>query len=360
MAGRIMKKQSKNEKSLPPTVINLDRDRLVMCDQRTSKTEELIFPEGTIRDLEIIDRTKLFTALQEFIKQKQIAPSPVILVLSPNIYFDKTLSKVSAEERDNEAAAFLESIPFASIGSRMFNIGSEFRIVAINRDLYEVVKNAFVGLGFKVVAAAPAFVLGPIGVPEQFSYESCRVIYRKLDYIIANSFLTDNTVPTEFRLKQRHYLSKHRIVFSIFSLLAIVLALGTSVMTLKRPVRQSASAKQAPASVVTKTPTKIPATPTPALVTDLALVKVSVLNGSSQAGQAEEISTLLDRLGFTDITTGNATAAADRTIVLVSSKVHPSVTEKVVTVLKSLFTEVNTQQVDQAENDITIISGSQE
>jgi hypothetical protein len=84
------------------------------------------------------------------------------------------------------------------------------------------------------------------------------------------------------------------------------------------------------------------ATPTSAPV-DKTKLNVSVLNGTGIAGEAGLLSDQLKSLGYTNITTGNASAQnATNTVVAFSSTISSDVVSEITSKLNSLYTNVTT------------------
>jgi len=102
------------------------------------------------------------------------------------------------------------------------------------------------------------------------------------------------------------------------------------------------------------------ATPTPAKITDLKLLKVRILNGSGKIGEAGRIKEKLSANGFVseNITTGNAdNYSYTKTIVKIKSKLDDSVYEKINELLSTYETSKQ-EQDEESDFDIEIIIGS--
>lgn len=342
-------------KNLPPTAIYIDRDKLSFCDIKTSSLLVFNYPPSTVKDLEIINHDELSKQLLTFIEQHQIAPTDLIFILSPNVAFEKDLSHLSEDERQNQTHIFLDVIPFSSVSSRLFHIGTDYKLVAINRDLYESIKTAFEFAGFSVTAVVPNFVLGSIGVKDGFNFEACRVIVKRPDFITENSFLTKDEDQT-LVIKQRHFLQEHSTLFALLSLSFVAFAAITAVITLRQP-----TPKPHTNLILTGRPSITPiqeptATPIPQ-ATSSAQFTIQVANGSGVVGLAGQVEKELTTLGFTNIKTGNAPVSSQRTLVVYSSRVPQSIRDQINTVLGKTFAELSPQEVSDAEFDISITTG---
>lgn len=337
-------------KASPPTVVDLDRDKLVFCDHRSGSTFAFAYPPGTFTDMEAANREEMDAKLRAFIQEKKLTPTNLVFVLSPNICFEKDLPHLSEDERQNQTHQFLDMVPFSSISSKLFHIGNDYKLVAINRDFYEAILKPFEASGFSVLAVVPSFVLGTMGVKGNFDIEACRVILKRLDYVLENSFLTP-APPTEGLSKHRLYVKEHPAVFVVLSLALMAILGVTAYMTLRRPPRPVAAAT-APRPVIS--PTAMP-TPTPE-ATPSAQLTVQVLNGSGRAGQATDIRSALEALGFvpSNITTGNALGQPSQTLVVYSARVPHPLRDKIGDILKVFSPVFSSAEVASPSSDVII------
>jgi hypothetical protein len=339
------------------TVINVDRDKLSICDTRSSATPVFTFPSGSVRDLEVVNHDLLASELKKFITGNNIAPGQVIFLLSPNIYFSKNLPNLSESERDSEIQKFLDTIPFASVSSRMFHIGNDYQIVAINRDYYESLRELFEQLGFSVMAAVPNFVVNSFGVKDTFDIETCRLILKKSDFILQNNFLTPSKPPPTFREAPRKFLNSNPILVIA---LCVVLVIGTGVIafltlrrpgkTAKPPVRVSQIQRTAPPE------TELVASES-GIIVDKKDLTVQVLNGSNLSGVALKVQKQLEEIGFTNIEVGNSSASAQNTLVVYSPRVSRDIRDQIDAQIKETFNIFSVRDSSEPSYDVFIITG---
>jgi len=334
----------------PPTVVDVDRDQLIFCDHRSGTTFAFPYPPGSMKDLEVVNREELGAKLKNFITDRKLVPTDLVFVLSPNVCFEKDLPHLSEDERQNHTTQFLDMVPFSSISSKLFHVGNDYKLAAINRDFYESLAKPFTALGFSVVAVVPSFILGTMGVKGNFDIEACRVISKRLDYVLENSFLTP-APPTEGLGGHRQYIKDHPLVFVALSVALVTLLGVTSFLTLRRPPRRVVAA---PPPKISVAPTQVPS-PTPE-ATPSAQLTVQVLNGSGRPGQATEIHAALEKLGFTssNITTGNAIGSPSQTLVVYSARVPNPLRDRVGDLLKNFSPTFSTAEVASPSSDIII------
>jgi len=337
-----------------PLVINLDHDRLTLCDNKTSAVLSFPYPAGVLSDMEVVNHDLLVSHLTAFISQHHLTPSHVVFVLSPNIYFEKDVSKLSDTEKQKQVEEFLDMIPFGSVSSKHFQLGGESKVVAINRDFYDSFKKTFEAMSFPVIAVVPSFVLGSMGLKGTFNAEACHLILRRMDYVLDNSFLTPEP-ETEGLGHQRQVIKKHPGLVVLVFILVISLTGLTAFMTLRRPQQAKVTVPRVAPPVSTPVPTTQP-TPTPE-ATPSAQLSVQILNGSGVPGLASEVEAELTSLGFIDITLGNA-PATPATLVIYSPRVSSAIKDRVGESLQKFFTALSSQESPDASFDVIITAGS--
>ena len=307
-----------------------------------------------VSDLDIVSGPELSTGIRGFVETNKIRPTPLVLILSQNVYFEKNYpgsNPPSSEEMDE----FINTVPFFTTSSKLFRVISGYKQVVINRDFYECLKSAFEELGFQVMAVVPGFALGQ-GATAEFTAETCRLIYRKMDQIIVDSLI--GAGEETFHQKEQVYLEKNKIIIIIVFFLLLGVLAGTAYLTLRKLPSPRRNVPARP--IVVHTP--VPPLPTPAQsltstpsAAYLQSLTVQILNASGVPGQAASVSALLKSLGFTKIQTGNTSQAADKTQVIMSPQAATSSGTFVTDILKTLYPDLSFEQNSQAKFDLTVI-----
>lgn len=333
-------------RNLLTTVINVNRNRLSFCGGNISGLLSLTFPPNVVRDLEITDPNSFVSLVKSFITQHQINPSPLVIVLDKDVYFDKDLTSTPVSDIPLVSQKFLDTVPLASISSRILKIGVSTHLIAINRHFYESLKLAFESSGFSVIAVVPAL--------DSFTENTCHLILKRIDYIKENSLITQSEASQSFYQKEQKFLKKHQSLLAIFSLLAIAIFFTFLYLTFRKPSQISTSSIQFPASTPTLTSTPTPIS-TPSA--SLSSYTVRILNGSGISNQASQVEKDLRSIGFTEITIGNSPTTPSKTLIVFSPKVPPQTRQLVIDQLQKSFSEVDSLENDQAQFDIFITTG---
>ncbi len=149
--------RDKLKKEVPKKIAGifyLEANRGFFYDQTLSSPIGLEFTQDIVSDLEVVSRKKLEVAIQTFLNANKIAPKSIIILLSPNVTFDKDfpLGTVQMEKNIQE---FLDLVPFQDYISRQAKFPGKIKVVAANRSFSDTVKESFSNSGFLVSAVIP-------------------------------------------------------------------------------------------------------------------------------------------------------------------------------------------------------------
>ena len=70
-------------------IISLGKNGLALYDQKSKGIFQVNFQPEAVKDLEIINPDKLNLQIKSFIDSNKIAPSPLIMIVSHNMFFEK-------------------------------------------------------------------------------------------------------------------------------------------------------------------------------------------------------------------------------------------------------------------------------
>ncbi|TSC88142.1 MAG: Uncharacterized protein G01um101416_165 [Microgenomates group bacterium Gr01-1014_16] len=312
-----------------PFIATLYRNRIALCSPTIAQPLELKFSDASIKDLEIVNQSELENQVKAFGSARQLHPGELIFVLTANVVFEKDLSKIPRSDRSAQIQAFLDSIPLSSISHKIFRVQNAEKLIVLNRNLHDGLKKAFEAVGFSVSAVIPGVMLGDIGVQESTTAESCRVISKKIDFIRANSFLSDEG---NFHQKETKFLKKYQLAVVVFFILAVAGAVLAAVFTLRPAPRSKPTPTLTPKPTTHNSqPTPLPTAPAEASPSALT---VQILNSSGTPGLASKIQKQLTPLGYTNIIVGNSTVLSSPSSVLFSSRVSPALRQSLLQLLQ--------------------------
>jgi len=347
-------------KTIQPTIIHIDRDKLSLCAPYHLEPLVFKFPPELISDLEIVNSPELNNNLRNFVEQNKIKPGPLVIIVAQSVYFEKNYTGQTPPTPE-EVENFIDTIPFSTVSSKLFRVISGFKQVVINRDFYESLKNTFEELGFQVIAVVPGFALGQNAIAG-FTINTCRIIYHKMDQIIADSMIgAKDNINASLHEKEQAMLESHKMIVVLLTVLVLAVCGGALYFTYGRtPARKAIQTNLIPQISPEPTSTPVPA-PTPQAslsAEELANLTVQILNASGKIGQAASMSAKLKSLGFDKVQIGNNPKTSVQTSLYLSPRVATAAGDLVFESVKSLYPNSETETDPQAKFDITVIIGT--
>ncbi len=138
----------------PAGIFYLESNRGFFYDQTLPSPVAIEFTPDIISDLEVVSKKKLEIAIQTFLGAYKVVPKSIIILLSPNVTFDKDFP-LGTVQMDKNIQEFLDLVPFQEYISRQSKFPGKTKLVAANRDLTDALKDSFVNMGFVISAIIP-------------------------------------------------------------------------------------------------------------------------------------------------------------------------------------------------------------
>jgi len=117
------------------------------------------FVPEIVRDLDIINKELLYNLLKLFISNNNIPKCSLIIVIADSASIIKDF--IASDQTKEQAIEFLEHIPFEEVSSKSISIENGIRAYGTNKELYELIKDAFIHEKFEVLMVLPAIAIGP-------------------------------------------------------------------------------------------------------------------------------------------------------------------------------------------------------
>ena len=144
--------------SKPNTLIYLQRASLMLAGKRLAGAR-LDMPEDVIRNLELQDRPKFISLVEQFLRDRNILGRRILLVLDGSVMFHKVIELDKSGQPDLLIKGFVDAMPFEP-GKRAclaVQTDTHLRLFAANADLYNAVAEAIHASGAgKLVSITPA------------------------------------------------------------------------------------------------------------------------------------------------------------------------------------------------------------
>lgn len=224
----------------------------------------LEFPPDVFSNMEVVDRKKMEALIQSFLESYKIAPSSLVIILSPNVTFEKDLSSGATEAP--EIQKFLDFVPFEEPVHKEFDFSGKKKIVAANKELLDVLEKSFRLRQFNVNGAYPLsfFQILIPSLKESLNFEA---ILTKLDDLKDYNFLKTsgiiNKLPAEGAQKNKR-LYVLLAVFGVLVLALVIIAYSTFSQAPSSPTPQ----KTLPAPSLQRMEASPPASPSAAIPSD--------------------------------------------------------------------------------------------
>jgi len=158
-------------------IIYLNKNGLALYDDKAKRIFQLSFKPEIVRDLEIISPDQLSLQIKSLIDSNKIVPSPLIMIVSHNMFFEKDFLPLTKEQQATETQKFLDNIPFEVIVSKAIGNENTYKIIAANGYFIESIRKAFETLGFNINIGLPSIAFGNIG--EELNQVTIKIIFSK-------------------------------------------------------------------------------------------------------------------------------------------------------------------------------------
>lgn len=137
----------------------------------------LKFPDNVVSHLEILDQDSYEKLLIEFLSQFEDKKHEVVLVLSPDAYFEKILKIEEGKETyKNDIGSFFDNLPFEDfkIGKKILTIETNLCLYATNKLLYEQLVKFLSQINWTVSFISPIGVF--FNIPDSLKTLSTEII----------------------------------------------------------------------------------------------------------------------------------------------------------------------------------------
>ena len=197
-------------------------------------------PETVVHNFEVISKSELNTLIRNFMGSQAVKDVSLIMIFSQAIAFEKDFAELPLEEKEIHSKEFFESVPFERMLSRVYPYQNGSKAIAINRDLYESLRDVFEQLGFQVLSAVPGYVLTMMGF-DTFDVDTAKQIIKKEDAIKQQTMILIRQPARNMQQQEEELAKKHTplILLIFFVFLGIVLAVTIFILQSEAPKKAS-------------------------------------------------------------------------------------------------------------------------
>jgi len=335
------------------SVLYFNRNSLYYYGGNIGKPISLAIPNTILQDIEVIDAVAFKKLLLQFFKKYTIKPTSIMICFSSQSYFLKQLqSQKEALNISLLLSDFTEIVPFDHVLTKLFTFQKKQAIIALNKDIAYLIRDALEPFGFKIEGIIPLYVL--VGERDQpFSLQLAQLIIKHFSSLHEIGFPVHETKPLAIEADDNEFYSKdneseHRnarlyIMIGILAILIVVLIY--IFFFYKKTPTQKKTTQPTPTQQRRITPSPPHAlsknSPTPTAKEEQIIttkkkeeLTIQIVNGSGIVGQAGKLQKELEDVGFKNISLGNApTQSADNILVVVKSNISQPIKREIQDVL---------------------------
>src|SRR3989344_783458 len=364
--------------SNPVIIIYLKRNSLEVYSQKTRGVQaRLDFPPNYEKDQEIIDLEKFEQLISNFLSKLSLNGKKVIIVISSENLFEKTIPLSDKTKEETAAKKFFEEIPFdlQKIAKKQIRTKNGLNLIAANKNFYDSIVHVLQKLQVEIRAAVPSTMFGITA--STLTSEDIKKISSNPEMLKTSDFLSIDTQKKQDREtqpeKENLQADGEKSKFNpatVAGIAFIVVGLGVVVFLLfkqgilkqylpfnKKPLPTLApspqESKPAPVDLENKEATE------QAELSSKQDITIQILNGSGVSGQASQVQALLEQLDYSQIETGNANSQnLTTTKIVYKQNVADSLISEIKTELEKTLANVETEQTsDDIGFDIVITTG---
>lgn len=229
------------------------------------------FPEGLIKDFEVIDKSKLIDFIKKFVDSQGIVRSSLIFVFTDNLCFIKDFPEGLTEEKEGQTKSFFDSVPFERVLSRVYPLTKGSRAISLNRDFYQTLRDAFEVFGFSTFAVIPAYVLTLLNISGPEAQIGQQII-KHSDQVKQYTMVLIKQPIINLQQKEEALAQRHTPLILLIFFVFLFVVVGMTFLVLRQqgeqakgPVRVLPSSSVTPALLPTAIPTStsLPTSATP-------------------------------------------------------------------------------------------------
>lgn len=140
-------------------VCYVEIDKVLIYQDSIGSIIQVDFPQDVILDQEIANKDKVEQAIEASLKTRKLEKGDVIFIFAPSLTIEKDFPNDNKVGKAEEIQKFVEIIPFEDVLSRNYSINKKTKVVGINRELYDMIKNIFERQNLFVLGVIPSTIL---------------------------------------------------------------------------------------------------------------------------------------------------------------------------------------------------------
>ncbi len=346
-------------------LLYLKRNSLEIYSKNTQGVSaKLDFPPNLIKDEEIINQEKFEQLIANFFNSLNLKNQKIVIAISQDLLFEKTLPISSAQE-EALTQKFFDEIPFDAqkIAKIQIRTKNGLNLAATNKNLYEASAHVLQKLGGNLEAVVPITMFGIAQAPT-LTREDVKKILTASDMLKRSNFLAETSEVPQLNSQstqsqgnsKRNYLVIGGSAFIILGIV-IILILLLKPQFLSGIFSRKQNVIQPSPQEVTSQESTTESSPTADQVnTSRQDLKVQIVSGTATKDQSAIVQGILGSLNYTQIQISNTlNQNLQDTTIQTDPKVPVNLKEELKNELAKSFKNVIVQDLPQDVKDFDII-----
>lgn len=215
----------------PKVILYLKDGSLELYSQNGEIKDTLNFPAQYQDDQEIVDKANFQKLVSNFLAKQNFKKTKPYIVISPSLLYEKSIPISSPENQKALSQKFFAEVPFDTfkIAKKEIKGDKEIKLIATNKNLYEIAVKSLETLNLKVEEVLPSTVFGVTST--QLTKEDIKKIIsntklqKQSNFQVVSKQKDKNNVQENQAGPKRKYLLIAGIIFIVIGLIIIVLML---------------------------------------------------------------------------------------------------------------------------------------
>ncbi len=140
-------------------VCYIDNNKALIYQSAIGSILQINFPPDVISDQELVNRGKFEQIIESFLEANKLEKGIIIFIYPPGITIEKDFPDELTGNKNEEIQKFIDMVPFEEVLSKIYKLNRKTKVVAINQEIYESMKNIFSNKKFLVLGVIPSTVL---------------------------------------------------------------------------------------------------------------------------------------------------------------------------------------------------------
>lgn len=207
-------------------VCYIDKVKALFYQDIDGSMLQMNFPPDVITDQELTSREKLENLIEQFLETNKFVKGNIIFIYAQDIIIEKDFPDELPGNMNDEIQKFIDMVPFEEVLSKIYKLNKKTKVVAINHEIYNSIRNIFTKGNFLVIGVIPSTVL-----QETFSELSTNIdlafIASKIYSLKQYSMINDEQL-NKLSIKEKPSIKKEenirlRIMIIVFAILLFIL-----------------------------------------------------------------------------------------------------------------------------------------